>query len=105
MAAEGAVPSQHSIFSIKFYKQFFNVDASIVRERILSAMIPRRAPINYLKQEIGTNPDLYGPFWIVVTLVCFDSNLMLDKSIEMVEIFGFYFRFSRLQSVETYLVI
>lgn len=73
MAAEDAIPSQHSIFNIEFYKQFFNVDASIVRERIVSAVIPRRAPINYLKQEIGSNPDLYGPFWIVVTLVCSNS--------------------------------
>lgn len=89
MSAEGAIPSQHSIFSIEFYKQFFNVDASIVRERIVSAMIPRRAPINYLKQEIGTNPDLYGPFWIVVTLVCFHSELMLDKSNEIVDIYVF----------------
>lgn len=92
MAAEGAIPSQHSIFSIEFYKQFFNVDASIVRERIVSAMIPRRAPINYLKQEIGTNPDLYGPFWIVVTLVRSDSSRMLNRSIDQLTEFMFSFQ-------------
>lgn len=59
----------HSIFSIEFYQKFFNVDTNIVSERITSAIIPRRAPVNYLKQNIGSNPDLYGPFWIVVTLV------------------------------------
>jgi len=32
-------------------------------------MIPKRAPMNYLKSVIGLNPDFYGPFWIVVTLV------------------------------------
>lgn len=59
----------HSIFSIEFYQRFFNVDASVVWDRIVTAIVPRRAPINYLKQEISSNPDLYGPFWIVVTLV------------------------------------
>lgn len=62
-------PQMHSIFSIEFYQKFFNVDTNIVSERITSAVIPRRAPVNYLKQNIGSNPDLYGPFWIVVTLV------------------------------------
>lgn len=38
-------------------------------ERILSSIIPRRAPATYLKQNIGRNPDLYGPIWIVITLV------------------------------------
>lgn len=61
--------TNHSIFSIEFYQKFFNVDASVVYERIMSAIIPRRAPVHYMKQDIGSNPDLYGPFWIVVTLV------------------------------------
>ncbi|XP_055298272.1 protein YIPF1 [Sitodiplosis mosellana] len=61
--------TNHSIFSIEFYQKFFDVDAAIVYERIMSAIIPRRAPVNYMKQDIGSNPDLYGPFWIFVTLV------------------------------------
>lgn len=61
--------SNHSIFSIEFYQKFFDVDAGIVKERFMSAIVPRRAPVNYMKQDIGPNPDLYGPFWIVVTLV------------------------------------
>lgn len=61
--------ANHSIFSIEFYQKFFDVDAGIVKERILSAIVPRRAPVHYMKQDIGPNPDLYGPFWIVVTLV------------------------------------
>lgn len=64
-----SLPKMHSIFSIEFYQQYFNVDTNTVSERISSAIIPRRAPVNYLKQNIGANPDLYGPFWIVVTLV------------------------------------
>lgn len=66
---ENAAPATYSFFSIEYYQQYFNVDTTIVMERIMSSMIPRRAPSTYLKQNIGRNPDLYGPFWIVVTLV------------------------------------
>lgn len=66
----------HSVFSLEYYQKFFNVDASIVYERIMSAIVPRRAPIHYMKQDIGPNPDLYGPFWIVVTLV---TKLLFDE--------------------------
>lgn len=38
-------------------------------ERILNSVVPRRASATYLRQNIAKNPDLYGPFWIVVTLV------------------------------------
>lgn len=67
---ESATDKQvHSFFSIEYYQQFFNVDTSMVVERIVSSIVPRKAPPSYLKQHIGLNPDLYGPFWIVVTLV------------------------------------
>lgn len=62
-------PATHSFLTIEYYQQFFNVDTAMVLDRIASSMIPKRAPVNYLKQHIGSNPDLYGPFWIVVTLV------------------------------------
>uniref|UniRef100_A0A182PII2 Yip1 domain-containing protein n=1 Tax=Anopheles epiroticus TaxID=199890 RepID=A0A182PII2_9DIPT len=58
-----------SIFSFEFYQQFFNVDTMIVVDRIATSMIPKRAPVNYLKLNIATNPDLYGPVWIVLTLI------------------------------------
>uniref|UniRef100_A0A182JP76 Yip1 domain-containing protein n=1 Tax=Anopheles christyi TaxID=43041 RepID=A0A182JP76_9DIPT len=58
-----------SIFSLEFYQQFFNVDTMIVVDRIATSMIPKRAPVNYLKLNIATNPDLYGPVWIVLTLI------------------------------------
>lgn len=71
---ESATDKQvHSFFSIEYYQQFFNVDTSMVVERIASSIIPRKAPPSYLKQHIGLNPDLYGPFWIVVTLVSKDT--------------------------------
>lgn len=44
----------------------------------MSAIIPRRAPVHYIKQDIGNNPDLYGPFWIVVTLVIFPFSKLIS---------------------------
>lgn len=58
-----------SFLSIEYYQQFFNVDTMMVLERISNSMIPKRAPGNYLRSHISLNPDLYGPFWIQVTLI------------------------------------
>lgn len=69
----------HSFFTIEYYQQFFNVDTAIVLDRIASSMIPKRAPVNYVKQHIGSNPDLYGPFWIVVTLVRIEFRKISSK--------------------------
>ncbi|XP_059610690.1 protein YIPF1 [Phlebotomus argentipes] len=59
----------YSFWSIEYYQQFFNVDTFMVMDRIASAIIPKRAPSTYLKSQIGSNPDLYGPIWIVITLI------------------------------------
>lgn len=69
--AGGDKPTSYSFFTIEYYQQFFDVDTTIVLERIINSMVPRRAPGNYLRQNIGKNPDLYGPFWVVVTLVIY----------------------------------
>lgn len=66
---EKPTATNYSFFTIEYYQQFFDVDTQIVMERILNAMVPRRASGSYLRQNIAKNPDLYGPFWIVVTLV------------------------------------
>uniref|UniRef100_A0A182S7F9 Protein YIPF n=1 Tax=Anopheles maculatus TaxID=74869 RepID=A0A182S7F9_9DIPT len=58
-----------SIFSFEYYQRFFDVDTMIVVDRIATSMIPKRAPVSYLKLNIATNPDLYGPVWIVLTLI------------------------------------
>lgn len=59
----------HSFLSFEYYQQFFNVDTFMVLDRIASSIIPKRAGPNYLKSHIGDAPDLYGPIWIVITLV------------------------------------
>lgn len=87
---EEGTRTNHSIFSIEYYQKFFDVDATIVFERIMSAIVPRRAPVHYMKQDIGPNPDLYGPFWIVVTLVntlfgCSTSDVLYSQ--DFIEIF------------------
>lgn len=61
--------TNHSFFTIEYYQQFFDVDTYMVLDRIASSMIPKRAASNYLRTTIGANPDLYGPIWIVITLI------------------------------------
>ncbi|XP_054730707.1 protein YIPF1 [Anastrepha obliqua] len=58
-----------SFLTLEYYQQFFNVDTFVVLERIANSIIPKRASGNYLRSNIGQNPDLYGPFWITVTLI------------------------------------
>ncbi|KAH8293359.1 hypothetical protein KR018_011574 [Drosophila ironensis] len=65
----GAGGGKLSFLTIEYYQQFFNVDTYMVLERIANSMIPKRAAGNYLRMNIGENPDLYGPFWITVTLI------------------------------------
>lgn len=102
--ADADKPATYSFFSIEYYQQFFNVDTSIVSERIISSMIPRRAPPSYLKQNIGLNPDLYGPFWIVTTLVL-DDSLLYSLSEFLFLYFYFDCRSFALQSVVTLQII
>ncbi|KAL0273261.1 UNVERIFIED_CONTAM: hypothetical protein PYX00_005975 [Menopon gallinae] len=61
-------PSSKSFWSFDYYKQFFDVDTDQVKNRIIWGMIPRPG-VNYVHSCIKPNPDLYGPFWICVTLV------------------------------------
>lgn len=69
----------------------------MVIDRIASSMIPKRAPFNYLRSHIGMNPDLYGPFWIIITLV-FNDNINYDT---MHLNYDYHFRYFRLELVET----
>lgn len=75
-SSTGATPSYndtpekpaYSIWSLEFYQQLFDVNTDQVLERVLWAMVPKPG-VNYLQQYIQSKPDLYGPFWICVTLV------------------------------------
>ncbi|XP_043478261.1 protein YIPF1 [Leptopilina heterotoma] len=61
-------PKQRNFWTVEYYQKFFNVNTQDVVERIKRSMIPHWTD-NYLKTHIEPNPDLYGPFWICVTLV------------------------------------
>lgn len=59
---------KYSFWQIEFYQKYFNITSSDVLHRILGSMIPRPNS-NYLTEHIRPNPDLYGPFWICITLI------------------------------------
>lgn len=52
---------------MEYYQQFFDVDTKDVVERIIASITPRNA-YNF-KNITKHKPDLYGPFWISVTLI------------------------------------
>jgi hypothetical protein len=57
-----------SFWAFSYYQQFFDVNTDQVINRVLYSMIPRPSK-NYLENVIKSKPDLYGPFWVCVTLV------------------------------------
>ncbi|XP_050300008.1 protein YIPF1 [Anthonomus grandis grandis] len=60
-------PPQKAFWSIEYYQKYFDVDTRDVLERILASITPKWD--NSLKHHLRTKPDLYGPFWICVTLI------------------------------------
>lgn len=60
--------TSHNFWTIEYYQKFFNVKTDDVVERIKRSMFPHGSD-NYLISHIRPNPDLYGPFWICVTLI------------------------------------
>ncbi|KAK6103369.1 Yip1 domain family protein [Brugia pahangi] len=57
-----------NFFSFEFYQQYFDVDTDQVLSRILYSMFPQFGS-NFITDHIQPLPDLWGPFWISVTLV------------------------------------
>ncbi|XP_061694364.1 protein YIPF1 [Syngnathoides biaculeatus] len=55
-------------WTFEYYQQFFDVDTSHVRERIIGSVLPWPGK-NFIHVYLRRNPDLYGPFWICTTLV------------------------------------
>lgn len=68
MPTNNDAPEPRSFWTLEYYQKFFNVNTSDVVERIKRSMFPKGSE-NYLISHIRPNPDLYGPFWICVTLV------------------------------------
>eukprot|EP00128_Syssomonas_multiformis_P016947 Colp12_sorted_trinity150504_noHs@8018 len=61
-----AQPTNLSFWSIEYYKRFFNVDTNQVLNRSWRSFYPLKG--DFL-ESLCANPDLYGPFWIVTTLI------------------------------------
>lgn len=60
----------YNFWSLTFYGQFFDVDTDDVKRRLLWSMMPRPSETtDFLRRSIRPKPDLYGPFWVCVTLV------------------------------------
>lgn len=55
-----------SILTLEYYQSYFDVSTSEVVERVLAGMVPLRSR---LVDKLHPHPDLYGPFWITVTLI------------------------------------
>jgi hypothetical protein len=51
-------------WSIAFYRPYFQVDSQTVLRRLKKALMLSRG---YLFE--GSQPDLYGPFWVITTLI------------------------------------
>lgn len=67
MPDKSEATQSRSFWTIEYYQKFFNINTYDVMERLHRSMIPYGD--NYLLSHIRPNPDLYGPFWICVTLV------------------------------------
>lgn len=56
-----------SICSFDYYKPYFNVSHQTVVSRIVRSFTPWRR--NFFDIESDSRPDLYGPFWILTTII------------------------------------
>ena len=57
-----------NFWTFAFYQQFFDIDTVDVKNRVLYSMVPMPGK-SFLQYHIRPRPDLYGPFWICITLV------------------------------------
>ncbi|XP_021180705.2 protein YIPF1 [Fundulus heteroclitus] len=64
----GGQKSSGGFWTFEYYQSFFNVDTMQVLDRVKGSVMPLPGR-NFVKHYLRNNPDLYGPFWICVTLV------------------------------------
>ena len=63
-------PKKSSIFSFGYYQSLFDIDTDDIVSRLAWSSFPRpNFTSNFAKDKIKSKPDLYGPFWICVTLI------------------------------------
>lgn len=64
----GGQKATGGFWTFEYYQSFFNVDTVQVLDRVKGSVMPLPGR-NFIKHHLRSNPDLYGPFWICVTLV------------------------------------
>jgi len=84
---EGREGTSSNFWSLTFYQQLFDIDTVDVRNRLMYSMLPVPGK-SFLQHHIRPRPDLYGPFWVCVTLVfsiAISGNVadFLQKSVAM----------------------
>ncbi|KAI6645927.1 Protein YIPF1-like [Oopsacas minuta] len=95
--------SSKMFWKLEYYQQFFNVTTNDVGHRILSSMIPNRKGFI---DVISSNPDLYGPLWVCITLI-----VTASMSGNIAKYFGNYghsswtFQFEEVTSLATILFV
>eukprot|EP01130_Rhizamoeba_saxonica_P009882 TRINITY_DN402_c0_g2_i1.p1 TRINITY_DN402_c0_g2~~TRINITY_DN402_c0_g2_i1.p1 ORF type:complete len:442 (-),score=62.11 TRINITY_DN402_c0_g2_i1:27-1301(-) len=57
---------EYSVWQVEYYKEFFNVDTSVVAHRCLRSLIPIKP--DFL-EHIKLTPDFYGPLWIATSII------------------------------------
>ena len=90
-----------NFWTLAFYQQFFDVDTTDVRNRIMYSMVPVPGK-SFLQHHIRPRPDLYGPFWICVTLVfsiAISGNLadFLQKSVDPEQSIKWHYDFHKVR--------
>ncbi|EGT41339.1 hypothetical protein CAEBREN_28759 [Caenorhabditis brenneri] len=71
-AQSGTSTRKGNLFSFEYYQQFFDVETDqvlvlIVIKRLINSVVPTHR--NYIQDFLQPIPDLWGPFWVSVTLV------------------------------------
>eukprot|EP00092_Neocalanus_flemingeri_P000510 GFUD01000541.1.p1 GENE.GFUD01000541.1~~GFUD01000541.1.p1 ORF type:complete len:411 (-),score=130.38 GFUD01000541.1:111-1343(-) len=94
-----------NFWTLAFYQQFFDVDTSDVKNRLLYSMVPVPGK-SFLQHHIRPKPDLYGPFWICVTLVfsiAISGNLadFLQKSVDQDQSVKWHYDFHKVTLAAT----
>lgn len=64
----GGPKETSGFWTFEYYQSFFNVDTMQVLDRVKGSVMPLPGR-NFIKHHLRASPDLYGPFWICVTLV------------------------------------
>jgi len=94
-----------NFWTLAFYQQFFDVDTTDVKNRLLYSMVPVPGK-SFLQHHIRPRPDLYGPFWICVTLVfsiAISGNLadFLQKSVDPEQSIKWHYDFHKVTLAAT----